>query len=172
MLGHIAGIVDFSCINVVHKGIQIFVIVLRQQILSIHQVSLQLWILDVQHVVVKLFEFGVGHAMGIELQVVTQDYFEFFSADVAATINNLLAVGIDVLWSGTVCVTMLAEDLRHLMPWLIIDLPFGIRIGIVVPLRNVDLCSCSEVGLNLGALGRKNVLNNLLFYCVVLGSGT
>ena len=172
MLGHIAGIVDFSCINVVHKGIQILIVVLRQQVLSIHQVSLQLWILDVQHVVVKLFEFGVGHAMGIELQVVTQDYFEFFSADVAATINNLLAVGIDVLRPGAVSVTMLAEDLRHLMPWLIIDLPFGIRIGIVVPLWDVDLCSCSEVGLNLGALGRKNVLNDLLLYCVVLGSGT
>ena len=172
MLGHIAGIVDFSCINVVHKGIQILIVVLRQQVLSIHQVSLQLWILDVQHIVVKLFELSVCHAMGIELQVVTQDYFEFFSADVAATINNLLAVGIDVLRPGAVSVTMLAEDLRHLMPWLIIDLPFGIRIGIVVPLRNVDLCSCSEVGLNLGALGRKNVLNNLLFYCVVLGGGT
>ena len=90
----------------------------------------------------------------------------------AATINNLLAVGIDVLRPGAVSVTMLTEDLRHLMPWLIIDLPFGIWIGIVVPLRNVDLCSCSEVGLNLGAFGRENVLNDLLLYCVVLGSGT
>ena len=63
MLWHIASIVDFPCVNVVHKGIHILIVVFRHEILSIHQVSLQLWIFDVQHVVVKLFEFRVSHAV-------------------------------------------------------------------------------------------------------------
>ena len=132
---------------------------LWQQIFTIHKVPLQLRILDIEHIVVELFKFGIGHSMGVQLKVVSQHNFKLFCSNVTATIDNLLAVGIDVLRLSTVCVSMLAEDLRDFMPWLVIDLALSSWVGVVVPLWH--LC-VAEINLDLGALGCNLILDDLL----------
>ncbi len=67
-----------------------------------------------------------------------------------ATIDNLLSVGIDVIWLLAEGVSVFSADFRHIVAWIldfIRTFMFCIWVGVVVPFRDLWI----EVNFDLGA---------------------
>ena len=62
---NIVCVVSLAFLNVVDKDAHIVHVVLRQQVLTIHQVSLHLRVFYVQDFIVKLLKLSIGHFWGI-----------------------------------------------------------------------------------------------------------
>ena len=150
MFGNITRKIDLTCLHIVNQCIDVRVVVLRKQIFAIHQVSLQLWVLDVQHISIELLKLIVGHPLRIQLKIVSENDLQFFGANMATTVDNLLPVRVDILRFGTVGVPVLTEHFRDLLARLVINpIMSSVRIRVIVPLRDH---SVAEVDLYLGAL--------------------
>ena len=61
----IVSVVGLAFLHIVNEDTHIVHIVLLQQILSIHQVSLHLRVFYVQNFIVKLFKLSIGHLRSI-----------------------------------------------------------------------------------------------------------
>ncbi len=62
---NIVCIVSLAFLNVVDKDAHIVHVMLLQQILPIHQVSLHLWVFYVQDFIVELLKLSIGHFWSI-----------------------------------------------------------------------------------------------------------
>ena len=87
---------------------------------------------------VKLFELSIGQSLGVHIEPVAQNDLELLGADVTAPIPDLLAVGRNVVWLPAVVVTVLPENSWNRVPWFLLVI-LGVRVGVVVPLREVNL---------------------------------
>ena len=93
--------------------------------LLIHQISLQLGVLNVKDFIVKLLEFSIGHLVAEHCQVISQHNLQLFGTYVPATVLDLPPVSIDVNWFLTILMTELTEDLRHYIAFIVIHVIFS-----------------------------------------------
>ena len=147
-------IISLPGLNVIHQDVNILVVVLRQDTVTIHQVSLQLRVLDIKHISIELLQVSIGHAWGVQLKIVTEHDLKFFCADMTAPVHYLFPVGHHVRWLRAVGVAMLSEDFRHLKAWVFNLVVLCIWVRVVVPFWQLRVL---EIDLDLRALGLKLV---------------
>ena len=91
----------------------IFQVMHRENILSINQVSLQLGVLNVQNLIVKLFDILIAHSVLIKQQIVTNDNLQLFSPYVTTSVIHLSFIRIYVFWLLAETMSVLSVDFRN-----------------------------------------------------------
>ena len=120
---------------------------LWKDIVSIHEISLQLRVLNIEYVCIELFELLIGHLVGMQLKPVPQHDFQFLGTDMAAPVHDLLAISVNFSWFLAVLMAVLTEDLGDVLAW-VVDVGACLGVGVVVPFGH--LC-VAEIDLDLGA---------------------
>ena len=127
-LGDVPVVVNLSRVHIIHQYVDVFVVMLRQEWLSVHEVSLKLWVFNVKNLRIELLQVRIGELIDVQSEPVTEDYLELLGPNVAAPVDDLSLVGADVSWLLTVLVAVLSKDLRDVVGGILLSLGVFIRI--------------------------------------------
>ena len=97
-------------------------IMVRENILSINQISLQLWILNIQNLIVKLFNVLITHSILIKKQIISNYNLQLLSPNVTASIVHLSFIRIYIFWLLAETMSVLSVDLRDDVLFFLIEL--------------------------------------------------